>query len=262
MEPCYAFDPQRYFLGDLCRNGHAFPGTAQSLRKAVVVPKTAKGYGPYLGTLCVACSMGPFRGTEWHWRFLDCEKSGLPVGSKLGKLCPAGHDYCDTGLTLRYKDGKCIECEADRQKRDRRTGKRVAIDRRYRESRKTDPDKKIIDKIRAKAKKGVRRARLKECHHSLFTAQQARQRLARFDGCAYCGAHGEMHMDHFVPLARGGTHALGNLVSACPRCNLSKSDHDPEAWYRAQPFFTEKRWRKILQVLDIKKGSPLQLALL
>jgi 5-methylcytosine-specific restriction endonuclease McrA len=69
-------------------------------------------------------------------------------------------------------------------------------------------------------------------------------------------------MDHFIPLAGGGTHALGNLVPACPSCNYSKTDHDPEQWYRAQPFFTEARWRKILQVLGVKRGSPLQLALL
>ena len=49
------------------------------------------------------------------------------------------------------------------------------------------------------------------------------QAVVRFygGGCAYCGADWE-HVDHVVPLARGGAHALANLVPACAPCNLSK----------------------------------------
>tara|TARA_R110000868_G_C10683026_1_gene747647 strand:+ start:47 stop:814 length:768 start_codon:yes stop_codon:yes gene_type:complete len=107
-----------------------------------------------------------------------------------------------------------------------------------------------------------RKATIKGRHAVRVRARDIRARYAQFDGCAYCGAHGDMHMDHFIPLATVGTHALGNLVPACPSCNYSKFDHDAETWYRAQPFFTEKRWRKILRVLSISNGSPLQLALL
>lgn len=39
--------------------------------------------------------------------------------------------------------------------------------------------------------------------------------------CAYCGAASE-HIDHVVPISRGGTHGIGNLVGACAPCNLSK----------------------------------------
>lgn len=40
--------------------------------------------------------------------------------------------------------------------------------------------------------------------------------------CAYCEADGPLHMDHVIPLSRGGRHAIGNVVPACPRCNLTK----------------------------------------
>ncbi|MFI8830536.1 HNH endonuclease [Streptomyces afghaniensis] len=36
-----------------------------------------------------------------------------------------------------------------------------------------------------------------------------------------------MHVDHLVPLARGGAHSLSNLVPACQRCNTSKGAKDP-----------------------------------
>jgi 5-methylcytosine-specific restriction endonuclease McrA len=44
--------------------------------------------------------------------------------------------------------------------------------------------------------------------------------------CAYCGGPAE-HVDHVAPLARGGAHALGNLLPACADCNLEKGARDP-----------------------------------
>lgn len=51
------------------------------------------------------------------------------------------------------------------------------------------------------------------------TAQLQREALQR-DGwsCCNCGAPAE-HAHHVVPLARGGRHVLGNLVSLCGTCH-------------------------------------------
>lgn len=38
------------------------------------------------------------------------------------------------------------------------------------------------------------------------------------------------HIDHVVPLARGGTHELSNLVVACPPCNHSKGSKMLDEW--------------------------------
>ena len=48
--------------------------------------------------------------------------------------------------------------------------------------------------------------------------------------CGYCGvpedwAGGELEVDHFRPLARGGTDEFTNLVYACTSCNRFKSDY-------------------------------------
>jgi 5-methylcytosine-specific restriction endonuclease McrA len=43
--------------------------------------------------------------------------------------------------------------------------------------------------------------------------------------CYYCGSavSGSVsHIDHMVPLARGGAHRVENLCVACPSCNLRK----------------------------------------
>lgn len=39
--------------------------------------------------------------------------------------------------------------------------------------------------------------------------------------CAYCQAPSEQ-IDHVIPLARGGSHSIGNLAPACKKCNQSK----------------------------------------
>jgi 5-methylcytosine-specific restriction endonuclease McrA len=44
--------------------------------------------------------------------------------------------------------------------------------------------------------------------------------------CHICGTwlHGsDCHVDHVIPLARGGNHTRDNLATACPTCNLRKS---------------------------------------
>jgi len=54
---------------------------------------------------------------------------------------------------------------------------------------------------------------------------------ARFNYmCAYCGAGGDMTMDHVVPLSRGGNHGVGNIVPACISCNASKQDKFLVEW--------------------------------
>lgn len=43
--------------------------------------------------------------------------------------------------------------------------------------------------------------------------------------CYYCGSavSGSVsHIDHMIPLARGGAHSVENLCIACPSCNLRK----------------------------------------
>jgi 5-methylcytosine-specific restriction endonuclease McrA len=51
--------------------------------------------------------------------------------------------------------------------------------------------------------------------------------VASYDGkCAYCNERpeGALSMDHVVPVSRGGSHSIGNIVPACLSCNSSKKD--------------------------------------
>lgn len=43
--------------------------------------------------------------------------------------------------------------------------------------------------------------------------------------CAYCGSTvGHFSIDHVVPVSRGGTHDIRNIVVACRRCNSAKGN--------------------------------------
>ncbi len=43
--------------------------------------------------------------------------------------------------------------------------------------------------------------------------------------CTYCGAKApdvELHIDHVIPVCKGGTDGIENLATACAECNLGK----------------------------------------
>ena len=50
--------------------------------------------------------------------------------------------------------------------------------------------------------------------------------------CHWCGKtiKDKYHIDHVIPLSRGGSNSPGNLVIACPKCNLSKSNKLLSEW--------------------------------
>lgn len=73
------------------------------------------------------------------------------------------------------------------------------------------------------------RKRATVCEHGDGCVTSALIAELRAMVCWYCG--GSMQeIDHFVPLARGGSHCRENLVPACKPCNNSKHAQDPEKW--------------------------------
>lgn len=108
-----------------------------------------------------------------------------------------------------------------------------------------------------------RKAQMRDSVAIQIKGRQVRERFRQFDNrCAYCGCTGDLHIEHVVPISKGGTHAIGNIIPACKDCNFSKAANEAESWYKAQPFFSELRWRKICRVLGWGRSSVGQLALL
>lgn len=62
------------------------------------------------------------------------------------------------------------------------------------------------------------------------TAEDVQSQYDRQDGkCRWCGCEvgDNYHVDHVVPLSKGGSNWPSNLVVACPSCNLSKHSKHP-----------------------------------
>ena len=51
--------------------------------------------------------------------------------------------------------------------------------------------------------------------------------------CRHCGISADLgavlHVDHLIPVSKGGTSDLGNLQTLCQDCNLGKSNRLPSA---------------------------------
>jgi 5-methylcytosine-specific restriction endonuclease McrA len=57
--------------------------------------------------------------------------------------------------------------------------------------------------------------------------------------CVYCAApldYSRATLDHVHPLAKGGAHAPGNVVVACPSCNRLKTDMLPAEFFLRYPW--------------------------
>ena len=97
--------------------------------------------------------------------------------------------------------------------------------RRYlNEKRRSDPRTKIWGRI-AKIKRG-------DARKKGFVDPKDWQGLCeefKF-ACAYCHEVRPLEMDHVVPLSRGGTHEIGNLLPACRSCNSQKHIKSLEKW--------------------------------
>lgn len=82
----------------------------------------------------------------------------------------------------------------------------------------------------------LRRARMAGVETEYVTRRQIIER----DGmtCYLCGREcrdEEIHLDHVIPLSRGGPHCAANLKVACALCNLSKGALTPSEYLGYDP---------------------------
>lgn len=108
----------------------------------------------------------------------------------------------------------------------------------------------------ARARHRKRRALLAAADFDEHTAEDLAESWADRGlwSCVYCGGEAE-HADHFVPLALGGTHSIGNLVPACADCNTRKGALDPWTFLEAEGLLDGYRARH--QWDDVPEPPPL-----
>ncbi len=93
------------------------------------------------------------------------------------------------------------------------------------------------------ARKARYRGRLLNATGS-FTREEWKARKTQFGNrCAYCGRESKrLTPDHYIPLSKGGTNFIDNVIPACQHCNRRKWNSDPSTFkfpHRTQMTFAE-----------------------
>ena len=143
---------------------------------------------------------------------------------------------------LYQKTAKFIEWKKawskDYYEKYKQTGKQKENDKKYRESVKGRANRRREEQKRKARKRGL---------PITLTPDDWEQAKRYFCGCAYCGVAEELQQDHFVPLSKNGGYTADNIVPACPKCNQSKKDNDPEAWC------TPKQYERVMNYLLVNR---------
>lgn len=83
-----------------------------------------------------------------------------------------------------------------------------------------------LEKVRAYAKTN----KAKRKNASTFKVEANYLVALKNKPCFECGNTGQIHIDHIVPISRGGNHSVGNLMPLCASCNLSKGAKTYMEW--------------------------------
>lgn len=189
----------------------------------------------YEGRCCIDCGANISHRTARAKRCEECVKAEHrreARESKAKKRGPKGERkclYCGETIGIEFRrdkkfcSRKCIDDYRskfiDRTDYLRSTQKRrTAYTRQW---RKLNP---------ASTRNSKYKRRLREAS-GVISERDWERTLNRFNrACAYCGCKGEITLDHVVPLSRGGTNTVGNILPACRSCNSSKHAHFISEW--------------------------------
>ncbi|MGL5922118.1 HNH endonuclease [Chroococcidiopsis sp.] len=237
------FDTSKYFSGSLCKRNHNWNGTEQSLR--------------YLSSKnCIQCHQKHYQENQEDIKKYASEhysRNKERVNKQRRKYRAKKREYFRKYYARYYAANKesIKKYRADYRSKNKERVK-LWIEK---------WEKSFKAKI-ANQRKRENRRKIKRNNYSFpYTSEQLKQRFKDFDNkCVYCGELATS-IDHFIPLSKGGTDTLSNLVPACCRCNGRKTDFDPELWYKSQSFFSKNRWQNILRILGLSEATIGQLSL-
>jgi 5-methylcytosine-specific restriction endonuclease McrA len=163
--------------------------------------------------------------------------------------CKQTKELADFNKRAVSKDGyrpSCRACDAvdkkDYYSRNPQKYNHAARKTKYKDLPADQKAKKIASTIswnranKSKRTLAMAKRRALQKQNGIFLVSAAEISAIQNSRCFYCGMPGG-EVDHVIPLTKGGTHSIGNLVSACRSCNSSKNNL----------FITE--WR-------IKRGRP------
>lgn len=133
---------------------------------------------------------------------------------------------------------QCKPCTSERSKRYyQKAGEKMR--KQMAEQRKNSYEHRIEIERRSRAKN-------KEKYRPIKNARQSKRNKVLSDkeyhvlpkdlrkiyssSCWACGTKENISLDHIIPLSRGGSHSVGNMLSLCRSCNSSKGNRLISEW--------------------------------
>jgi 5-methylcytosine-specific restriction endonuclease McrA len=153
--------------------------------------------------------------------------TGKPGGEfSPSNLKPRGRGWCRECVTDHCRRGKPYEILLAASARYRATGKAKLVHERW---RKTDKGRAATNEYARSRRAQVREKIPVEFYDELNAKQKGK--------CAVCrDTLAARHVDHIIPLARGGFHERSNLQLLCQPCNSRKSAKDPIRFMQERGF--------------------------
>jgi hypothetical protein len=216
----------------LCKRcGQERPGTPEFFRRASRNPDGLSYY-------CKACLKRMNR--ERYWRDVEATRGRFAAYREANRERTREH-----GLSYVRRHRERVRARDRRYRLENREKERarhadyhrrhreriIAARRERRRAGNHVPDRRYYRANRARYRtyKLIRRARVNGAQGH-FTAREFRAKCAYFGWrCFYCHKPTpHLELDHYIPLARGGTNFIGNIVPACRGCNRRKSTRTGE----------------------------------
>lgn len=192
-QPCEVCGAQEWSIYGICRN-------CQRERERVLAAQKIRDRTP-----CNRCGR-----VAWmpSGRCLRCDRKTILKRARRRRA--AGEPCKQCGQVEWMPSGKCSVC-----------------DRAYRAKHRAKHPERVRRQVQAASIR--RRARKKQAGGTITSADIKARYAAQKGRCWWC--HGNVgdtyHIDHVIPLARGGGNGPDNIVVSCATCNLSKGTKLP-----------------------------------
>jgi 5-methylcytosine-specific restriction endonuclease McrA len=197
--------------------------------------------------LCEDCRVIRRRAAKKRWKEKNPEKVKAQALKERDKRLPRMREYVRERyakepevMRERRRAFYAKDPEKHRAKRRQEIAEhpeREAVRRRkYYEKHREEIVAKMVKRRRdsGAAAEGMRRwKKEKEEAPGSFTKAEFAELVESVEGrCVYCWEQPEvLTQDHIVPLSRGGSDYITNIVPACRSCNASKGARTPEEWF-------------------------------
>lgn len=237
-----------YFMGEICKNGHiadrvvSTGGCTECIQERnekfledrgakaeerLVKKQTAQEKMMYAKDVLAYLSSTADPDSPESFRLLEMELSILPKTRSQAKYLDEKFYYDNVACDERghfskkiTKSGGCVQCYKEKAKE------------RVQENNAT-----------VKAASHARRARILNADGTFTSDDVYRIFVTQTGLCTGCLADlilTSYHIDHIMPLSKGGSNWPDNLQLLCPTCNLEKSAKLPEEWEK----IAEKKRKK------------------